>query len=291
MKIAFGMIVFNGNYVLRQCLESVYPFADQILIAEGPVSFWQEQGFTTSTDGTNEVLDSFPDPQHKITVIHSQYLEKDEQCNAYMKYLHDDIDILWNLDCDEVFRPEDIQTVISLMGTKNYTSIGFKSISFYGGFSHYLTGFEQKAEFKRVFRIFPGCTWQTHRPPTIKYPAAVKTRHLDFQILAEQYGVYMYHYSYVFPKQVLEKVFYYKNAVSKILCLDDYFENIYLPWVLGTDSDRKGIEDQYRGVHEFTPEYRGACYTAPFTGKHPEIIERNLDLLQRKFDEQLRQCD
>ena len=40
MKIAFGMIVFEGDYVLKECLEQVYPFASQILIAEGPVSLF-----------------------------------------------------------------------------------------------------------------------------------------------------------------------------------------------------------------------------------------------------------
>ncbi len=39
MKITFGMIVFNGNYVLEEVLASVYPYAHQILIAEGPVQF------------------------------------------------------------------------------------------------------------------------------------------------------------------------------------------------------------------------------------------------------------
>lgn len=51
MKISFGMIVFNGNYVLRECLESIYPYAHEILIAEGPVKYWQDLGYTTSTDG------------------------------------------------------------------------------------------------------------------------------------------------------------------------------------------------------------------------------------------------
>ena len=65
MKIAFGMIIFNGNHVLNETLESIYPYANQILIAEGPVQFWQDEGYTTSTDGTNEVLDNFPDPENK----------------------------------------------------------------------------------------------------------------------------------------------------------------------------------------------------------------------------------
>ena len=60
MKIAFGMIVFEGDYVLKECLEQVYPFASQILIAEGPVKYWQDQGRMTSLDRTNEILKSFP---------------------------------------------------------------------------------------------------------------------------------------------------------------------------------------------------------------------------------------
>ena len=79
MKIAFGMIVFEGDYVLKQCLEQVYPFASQILIAEGPVSYWQRQGRTTSLDDTNKILDEFPDPENKIKIVHGQFNEKDDQ--------------------------------------------------------------------------------------------------------------------------------------------------------------------------------------------------------------------
>ena len=50
MKIAFGMIVFNGDFVIKECLESVYPYANQILIAEGPVIYWQNEGFNTSAN-------------------------------------------------------------------------------------------------------------------------------------------------------------------------------------------------------------------------------------------------
>ena len=79
MKIAFGMIVFEGDYVLKECLEQVYPFASQILIAEGPVSYWQRQGRTTSTDNTNKIISEFPDPENKIKVVHGEFNEKDDQ--------------------------------------------------------------------------------------------------------------------------------------------------------------------------------------------------------------------
>ena len=77
MKIAFAMIVFEGDFVLHQCLKQIYPFASQILIAEGPVKYWQDQGRTTSTDSTNSILETFPDPANKITVTHGQYAGKD----------------------------------------------------------------------------------------------------------------------------------------------------------------------------------------------------------------------
>mgnify|MGYP001421358232 CR=1 FL=1 len=114
MNITFGMIVFNGNYVLQEVIDSIYPYAHQILIAEGPVKFWQDQGYKTSNDGTNQVLSTLNDPEKKITVIHSQYLEKDDQCNMYMSLLRPDTDYIWNLDCDEVFKPEDVEKVVEL---------------------------------------------------------------------------------------------------------------------------------------------------------------------------------
>lgn len=285
MKIAFGIIIFNTDFILQEVLESIYQFADQILIAEGPVKYWQEQGYTTSVDQTNEILHSFPDPENKIKVHHGQYSEKDEQCNAYMKFLNSDIDYIWNLDADEVFKQNDINHLLSIIEKNNITSVGFKSLTFYGGFNHYLTGFEEGAEFQRISKIYPGAKWRTHRPPTIANPKW-QDRHLDYNLLAEM-GIRMYHYSYVFPRQVKEKIFYYKNALSKENCIDNYFEEVYLKWVLGDIETRKQVEQKYQGVHEFIPSYRGDCYTQPFMSEHPPIIQQNMEKLIGKYRDQL----
>ena len=289
MKITFGMIVLNGDQVLEETLASVYPYAHQILIAEGPVSYWQQQGYTTSADGTNDILNSFPDPDNKIKIVHSQYTEKDDQCNAYMQFLDDETDYIWNLDCDEVFKPEDIETVISLLEKERYTSVGFKSITFYGGFDHYLSGFEEGAEFIRVRKVYPGSYWQTHRPPTIahKIDNPWPEKHLNFNDLADNYDVRMYHYSYVFPDQVYNKIKYYKEYLSKENCIDNYFGQVYLPWITGDEQQRQTIEQRYRGVHEFKPAYRGECFTKEFTGEHPQVVKNNLDKLKEKFNNQL----
>ena len=289
MKITFGMIVLNGDQVLEETLASVYPYAHQILIAEGPVGYWQQQGYTTSVDGTNEILENFPDPDNKIKIVHSQYLEKDDQCNAYMEFLDDETDYIWNLDCDEVFKPEDIEKVINLLETERYTSVGFKSVTFYGGFDKCLGGFEEGAEFMRIRKVYPGSYWATHRPPTIahKVDNPWPEKHLNFDELAEKHGVRMYHYSYVFPDQVFNKLKYYKEYLSGNNCIDNYFQEVYLPWVLGNEEQKNEIEDRYRGVHEFKPSYRGVCRTKDFEGEHPEIIKANMEKLKQKFNNQL----
>ena len=290
MKIAFGMIVFNGAYVLKECLESVYPFASQILVAEGPVGYWQTQGHTTSTDGTNGILKSFPDPDNKITVVHGQYSEKDEQCSAYMEHLNSDTDYVWNLDSDEIFKPEDIETIIKLLTDHRFTTAGFQSCSFYGGFDKILGGFEENAEFRRVCKVYPGSYWKTHRPPIMAHrdTRAWPENHMGFKWLWENHGIRMYHYSYVFPDQVYNKVQYYKAAVSMDNCIDDYFDSVYLPWVRSDDDGKEHIENKYNGVHEFKPQFRGGCRTKPFDVEHPRIIKDGMELLKQRFDSQLR---
>jgi len=287
MKIAFGMIVFEGDYVLKQCLEQVYPFASQILIAEGPVSYWQRQGRTTSLDDTNKILDEFPDPENKIKIVHGQFNEKDDQCRAYMQHINDDIDYIWNLDSDEIYTTGDLEKIISFLESEKPTSVGVRSCSFYGGFDNYLTGFElNRDNFLRIFRYTKGSTWLTHRPPTIQYPinSNITKKHVDSDTLFNSLGVQMYHYSYTFPDQVYKKVNYYKDSVSRQNCIDDYFTRVYLPWVSG---EKDIVEKEFIGVHEFKPHMRGECYTEKFTGSHPESIQRDMEQLKTKFQKQL----
>ncbi len=291
MKIAFGMIIFEGDYVLKECLEQVYPFASQILIAEGPVSYWQRQGRTTSTDETNKILNEFPDPENKIKIVHGQFTEKDDQCRAYMEHINDDIDYIWNLDSDEVYKTEDLVKMIEFLKEEQPTSVGIRSCSFYGGFNHYLTGFElNRDNFLRVFKYTKGSTWLTHRPPTIQYPVTsnIVRKHIDSDQLFEKLGVQMYHYSYVFPDQVYKKVNYYKDSVSRNNCIDNYFNDVYLPWVTGDIDKKNYIEEMWNGVHEFKPHVRGECKTSEFIGEHPESIKNNMDNLLIKFTNQIK---
>ena len=291
-KIAFGMIVFEGDYVLEACLSQVYPHASQILIAEGPVKFWQEKGRTTSTDRTNQIIDNFPDPENKIRIVHGQFSEKDDQCSAYMQFLNDDIDYLWNLDSDETFKGEDIEKLIDIMEKGGYTSADVKSCSFYGGFDRYIGGFEErKGNFHRVFKVYPGSKWLTHRPPTVVHDPSVDpipNKHIDGDTLWYRHGIRMYHYSYVFPKQVANKIEYYEAKVSRDKCFKKYFETIYLPWVQADDDEQKfKIEMINDGVHEFIKGTRPHTFTKRFEGSHPSEVEKRLEEYRNRIDDEM----
>lgn len=289
MKICATIIVFNSDFVLKQVIESIYPFMNQILISEGCVQYWKEKGFTTSTDKTNEILSKIKDPQKKIKIVHGTYAEKTEQANAVMHLVQPDTDYIWNVDGDEVFKPGDITKIIAHLKTGNYTSVGFKSITFYGGFTHFLTGFEQEQEFIRIQKYHAGAMWADHRPPTIAQPPGTVMRHLSFETLAAE-GIFMYHYSYVFPRQVNEKVNYYTSHFPSENFIPDYFNQVYLAWVKGSTEDRFYVEREFKGVHEFLygKVRRTECCTDIFRGEHPERIQKAMPKLLLEFSSQLR---
>lgn len=290
MQIAFGMIIFEGDYVLHQCLQQVYPYATQILIAEGPVKYWQDQGRTKSLDHSINIIKNFPDPYNKICLVQGQFSEKDDQANAYLANIDDDIDYLWNLDSDEVYSDRNLLAIIEFLKSEQPTSVGVRSCSFYGGFDHVLTGYELKEDnFLRIFKVVKGSKWLTHRPPTICYPQnrTPTLKHVTSEQLYIETKAFMHHYSYVFPSQVYKKVNYYKNIISKERCIDDYFKRVYLNWVLGTPVQKKQIEAAFLGVHEFKPEFRGECLPMKFDGEHPEAIAQEMEHLTERFKNEL----
>jgi len=282
------MIVFEGDYVLKECLDQLYPHVDQILISEGPVRFWRQRGKTTSEDKTNDIIDNYPDPYNKLIVVHGQYNEKDDQSNAYTRHIRDDIDYLWMVDSDEVYTTEDILKMKTFLQKEMPTSVGVQSCTFYGGFTHYLTGFEQACDnFLRVFRYVKGSRWLSHRPPTIEYPYNIPRKHITSDSLFRETGIQMYHYSYVFPKQVSNKIGYYATFVNNGT-IPNYFNDVYLAWVNGDDTQKQLVETRNQGVHEWIPQRRGPCFTTRFIGTHPESIHNNMQMLIDIFNSQLR---
>lgn len=288
MKLTFGIIVLNGDFFLKQVLESIYPYAHRICIAEGPVKYWRDKGVMMSTDDTLNIIRNFPDPKGIIKLTSRGYIEKHDQCQAWFQDVPQDTDYVFCVDSDEVHKPEHIERLIQYLEEKQPSSVGFKSDSFYGGFDRIIGGFERDHSFKRVLKHIPGCYYRTHRQPTLATKNGdIAGRDILGNQLYEETGITMAHYSYVSPKGVYEKLQYYEDAIiSKGNCIPNYFNDVWLKWVNRPDL-RQQIEDKWKGVQEFKPESRGEAYTIPFEGTHPQIILRDMVELKTKFHNQL----
>lgn len=288
LKISFGIIVLNGDFFLRQVIESIYPYAHSICVAEGSVKYWREQGIETSQDETNLILHTFPDPDNKLKIVHGTWDEKTEQCQAWFKLVPEDTDYVFCVDSDEVHSAENIEKLIKFLEKEQPTSVGFKSDSFYGGFDRIIGGFEREHSFKRVLQYKKGCIYRTHRQPTLSLNGIdIEGKDISGNQLHSATGITMWHGSYVSPKGVKDKIQYYENAViTQGNCIANYFENVYLNWVLNPHK-RQQIEQTYKGVQEFNPQTRGEAFTMPFSGNHPDIIKRDMVHLIQKFEIQL----
>ena len=271
MSVTFsaGIIVLNGMPYLPYLLKNMYPAIDQIIIVEGATESAAAiaDAHGHSTDETVAAIRAFSDPDRKIKLIQTDgyWSEKDEMSSAYAEACTSDY--LWQMDSDEFYKPRDMLWLKAYLADhRDIGAVTFKTLNFFGGVHGVMHGgwfFYGRDQFRRLFRWGPGYTYVTHRPPTVADADGVNVR--DFGVLhgstlARQHGIYMYHYSYVSPKQVLDKVNYhhqfkkagYQYTVDFLGWYQQHYER-FTPW----------------RVH---PDQRPMSWLEPFRGEHPAII-------------------
>jgi len=205
----------------------MYPFASQILVAEGPVSYWQRQGRTVSTDGTVEMIRQFPDPTDKIRLFQGQWDEKDEQHEAYTPYI--DADYLWICDPDELYREDDVRRTLDLLESDRPDVVSFQCYEFVGDLAKCVVSPMARI---RILRWSPGARLTTSRPPTVE---GLET-HLSGKVLARDHGIRLYHYGHVYEAQVSRRREYYEREGGSfnLSWLDDAvrFEGQHPHWIV-----------------------------------------------------------
>lgn len=273
-KISFGMIVLNGEPFVRYNLRQLYPHAHQIIVVEGAVetatAIATDDGH--SLDSTLETLYDFKaneDPDNKLIIITREgfWSEKDEMSQAYADVATGDY--LWQVDSDEFYRHADIEAVMKLLqDDPTISAISFKMVTFWGDIQTIAEGWYLKrgAEiFHRLFKWGDGYQYVTHRPPTVVDAQGRDMRDghwINGYQLEKQYSIVMYHYSLLFPKQVIEKNKYYSVADwAKHLRADalEWTENVYMR-----------LQDPFR-VHNV---YEYPSWLRRYKGDHPEQMKR-----------------
>lgn len=228
-RITFGIIALNAQPLLEYNLRAIYPFAHQIIVVEGAVrvatSLATSDGH--STDTTIEMLRGFiarEDPENKLKVVFAKdegfengfWPEKDAMSQAYAKRATGDW--LWQVDSDEFFLEKDLRAIVAILEKdKTLNGISFPFFEFWGGFDYVANGPWYKYQFNRIPRVFrwgKGFTYSAHRPPTV-LDGDGKDLKQGRWISDPKNGndrIFVYHYSYVFPKQAQQKVGYYSHA-------------------------------------------------------------------------------
>jgi hypothetical protein len=222
-KVTFGIIVLNGEPFTRYCLRALYPFAHEIIVVEGAVA---AAAGIASPDGhsRDETLQTLfrmqaeEDPENKIRIITRDgfWSEKDELSQAYAETATGDY--LWQVDIDEFYQPDDMHFVLKMLAdSPEIAGASFKQTTFWGGFDYVADSWFFSRDFQecpRVFRWGKGYRYVSHRPVTIHDSQGrnlAEQPWIHGDELARR-NIFFYHYSLVFPKQVLEKCRYYSRA-------------------------------------------------------------------------------
>jgi len=294
------MIVLNGDPFILYNLRSLYPYAHQIIVVEGASKHAAEIASNEghSTDNTLPELREFQekeDPENKVIVVTAEDEgypngfwpgEKHEQSRAYAKRA--DGDWLWQVDVDEFYKQEDMEFICSEVLTNPLVmTVSLPQIQFYGGLKWYVDGWYLRycggGEFNRIFRWRTNYQYRTHRPPTVINERGQNLRDLGWvrAVTLQKQNIFLYHYSLVFPRQVVQKSNYYQNAEwNDFKEMDHWVENSYLK-----------LKNPYH-VHNV---YKFPSWLERYKGDHPQAIynlwdelvnqKTNTDIHFRKTDD------
>lgn len=286
-RISFGIIVLNGEPFTRYNLRALYPFAHQLIVVEGAVPSAANVATRDghSRDGTLEILHEFKateDPEDKLEIVTCDgfWSEKDEMSQAYSDRVTGDY--LWQVDIDEFYQPDDMHAVLDLLrDDPEITAVSFKMKTFWGSPRYVTDGWYLKSGaeiYHRLFKWDVGYRYVTHRPPTIVTSNGSDTRQIkwiDGHSLAHQ-GIYLYHYSLLFPKQVFDKCDYYSRA-------EWAQRNGAMEWA---EKCFMQLQRPFR-VHNV---YQFPSWLEQFDGTHPPVINTLWhDAVSKRIDITIRQ--
>ena len=299
IKITFAMIVLNGEPFIRYNLRSLYPFAHEIIIVEGAcrtaASIATPDGH--SKDGTLEILKEFKsneDPENKITIVTAAeegykdgfWPEKDEMCAAFAKRITGNY--LWCVDHDEFYRKEDMEKTIKLLNG-DYDELSFEALIYFGCSEYIIDGGipQWDKELIRLFKWEKGYTFTSHRPPTVLDRTGLDLRRKRWLKARDlrKLGVFIYHYSLLFPKQAYEKVSYYKMPDPAKRKAGGGFRPRVELWY-------RDVYKTLRHPYHVFQDYDPICWLRRFRGSHPEqfMLMMN-DIKTGVIDVELRKCN
>jgi glycosyltransferase involved in cell wall biosynthesis len=278
LQVHFFTIVLNGEPWIR--------YHEQVLaklsfnwhwhIIEGVASLSHDTAWSTaaggriendihrsgrSKDGTSEYLDDlaarFPDNVTVYRLPPGEFWEgKRAMVNAPLPNIREEC-LLWQIDVDELWTPEQIETIRSRFIAEPTRSAAYYWCWYFVGpdkviSTRYNYAQNPAQEWLRTWRFVPGDHWAAHEPPTLVRPQPSNAPPVNVADInafrhdeTEAFGAVFQHYAYASEEQARFKESYYgyAGAVAQWRALQASkgagFLADYLSWV----TDRTMYDD------------------------------------------------
>lgn len=225
LKHCHFSILYNELEFLKQKLPFLYEHFHQLIFYD-----LNSQTCTPSTDGSREYIKSFPDPQHKITLIEKNNLNdiknykgsssiiKRKMFAVGSKYVRDDIDAFWCTDLDEFFDVSLLRAVEDAMNKNPKVNVfNTPHHIFFKNFDVvFAKGNNNRIRFDSLARI------ARHKVGNVYGHCPVLP---GKQIFLDGDGSTLLHFSYVGYNRVFNKLLIYNKNTKEAR---DYLNNIYL---------------------------------------------------------------
>ena len=205
-----GIKAWNETEYIYYVLKALEPFVDRFVIVEGCTEPMMKcMGLTTSvkesTDGMPELVRRFMAESSKPVIFRQYGVVKNENFlwNAYLKEV-DVGDILWSVDADEYYEPENAKAIVELVNMSDFASYRIPMLMFWHDFHHLIRGGNWDCKHERIVRISEGCYYR-HKSDLVDKDGNLIGLTRDFtKTCFLPYP--MAHFSYVRdPKKIVEK--------------------------------------------------------------------------------------
>ncbi|MCX6345969.1 MAG: tetratricopeptide repeat protein [Armatimonadetes bacterium] len=190
LKYSFGIMVSNANEPIESALKSIYDIAHEIIVLEGPVG---DCASKTSGDKAIKMIQEFPDPDNKMSVVRGKWADKTEQSNAYMKMATGDY--VWEINPGETYNWEDLINLDEILADNQdcVDMVSFTAVPKLRAMTSDKLAQEKSEPRCRVFKREPDCYFSSMTPPRMVYSNSAKERGcLEADTLVGDFSIYMY---------------------------------------------------------------------------------------------------
>lgn len=183
IKICSLTNVYNSEEYLEYTLKSIYNWMDQMVIIDG--RFNKKMPTELSTDNTDKIVTSFPDPDKKIIYLREPATKQTRQRDKVFRFTKG-FDFLFICDDDEVYKPEHLRNLRRFLRRTKKDGFKIGGYTFFNSFDWY-----RYVADPRIWRIKPGMYFVGSNNIYRKNGIYDRSK---MQIIP---GILKYHYSYV----------------------------------------------------------------------------------------------